>query len=132
VDGNLNPSTAYAYTVCAYDGVGTLSLLSSPLTISTQAPMTIAISPGSVMLRARGRPKASRRTANQAVTWSLGSPVGTISPAGMYKVPDHLTVLTRVPVIAMSVTDSTVAASETVTILPSAGGGATASRLEQR
>jgi len=61
-------------------------------------------------------------SSNQSVTWSLGSPVGTISTAGAYTAPSSITASTNVAIIATSVAAPTASASAVVTIQASPGG----------
>jgi predicted transglutaminase-like cysteine proteinase len=59
-----------------------------------------------------------QNTLNQAVTWSIGSAVGSVSTSGLYSAPATVTVSQSVMITATSVADSTKSATATVTLLP--------------
>jgi chitodextrinase len=118
-DSNLDPSTAYTYTVAAYDSSGNLSPMSNSLTISTQAQVNVTVSPRTATVAAGGSQGFTATvtgTANTAVKWSLGSAVGTISPAGIYTAPARVSVTQRVIVFATSVADPGTSGSAVVTV----------------
>jgi hypothetical protein len=118
-DTNLRPSTSYSYTVCAYDASGNLSPMSSAITATTLAPVTVSINPASVTLPPGGTQGFSATvggTSNTTVIWSLGSPVGSLSPAGVYTAPPSISATTKVAIIATSVADPSVSASAVATV----------------
>ena len=129
VDNNLTPATNYSYTVNAYDTSGTTSSMSAPLSLTTSGVVTVTISPTGANVPAGGSQvfKATvTGTSNMAVTWSLGSPIGTISPDGVYTAPAAFTGVKRVAVIATSVADPTVSASVVLAVVPNHNPNTTA------
>src|SRR5262249_22323772 len=51
-DSNLTPGTAYTYTISSYDVSGVQSATTTPLKISTLAPLAVTITPASVSVNA--------------------------------------------------------------------------------
>jgi hypothetical protein len=128
VDTGLTPATSYTYTVSAYEAGGITSAPSAPFTITTQGTISITISPALVTLApggSQGFKAAVTGTSNTSVTWSLGSPVGTISPAGIYIAPGKVPIARKVPIIATSVADPTVSSTAIVTVQPAPGSART-------
>jgi len=86
--------------------------------------ITVTVSPAAVSLSAgqsQAFSAAVSGTSQTGVTWSLGSPVGTIDPAkGVYTAPAPITASQKVTVIATSVSQPTASGSATVTLNPSA------------
>src|SRR5205085_10596568 len=66
---------------------------------------------------------------NTAVSWSLGSPTGSISTAGVYTAPSSIGATTTVAVIATSLADPSVSGSAVVTLQPPAAGTLTSVTL---
>jgi GH18 family chitinase len=86
-----------------------------------QPTVSVSVSPSSVNLLAGGSQQFSTTvlgSANTNVTWSLSSPIGTISAAGLYAAPATLSSQQTVTVKTTSVADPTKFASATVTLNP--------------
>jgi hypothetical protein len=123
MDSNLTPSATYSYSVSAYDAAGMSSLMSGALTVSTKEQVSVTITPGAANVPAGGSQDFKAVVTgdvNTEVIWSLGSPVGTISPAGVYTAPAKVAEVKRIAVIATSVADPTIAASAVLSVLPGA------------
>jgi hypothetical protein len=137
VDSGLKPATTYSYTVAAFDATGVLSPMSNTLTIATQQPLTVSLTPTTVTLTPGGTQtfKATvHGSTNQTVTWTLGSPVGTITAAGVYTAPSKIPATLHVVLIATSVADPTASAPAVITLQPAALSkppGKTAAPAEQ-
>jgi hypothetical protein len=99
--------------------------------ISAEPPLTVRIAPGDVVLKpgqsqqftatvASGANPNSRNggatVVNQAVTWTLSSPVGTITPSGLYTAPAAVRATVNVKLTARSVADSRADSTVTITI----------------
>src|ERR1035437_6911916 len=86
-----------------------------------QPTVSVSVSPSSVNLLAGGSQQFSTTvlgSANTNVTWSLSSPIGTISAAGLYAAPATLSSQQTVTVKTTSVADPTKSASATLTLSP--------------
>ena len=82
-------------------------------------PIDVSASPSKVTLTAGQTQQFSATvtgTTTTAVTWRLGSPVGTISPAGLYTAPPSISTAQSVTVTATSAADPTKSASASVTL----------------
>src|SRR5262249_2521492 len=92
-----------------------------PLVINTLPVVAVTIRPGSATVSA-GHSQSFiatvTGTTNTAVTWSLGSPFGTISPDGVYTAPAPVSATQRVAVIATSAADPAAVGSVVVTVQP--------------
>jgi hypothetical protein len=95
---------------------------SAVVTVVPAVPaIRVSITPGSAALKAGASQQFTAQvsgTTNTAVTWRLSSPIGSITPAGLYTAPASLTSQTTVNVIATSVADPAQSASAVVTITP--------------
>jgi hypothetical protein len=86
-----------------------------------QPTVSVSVSPSSVNLLAGGSQQFSTTvlgSANSSVIWSLSSPVGTISAAGLYTAPATITTAQTVTVKATGVADPTKSATAAVTLNP--------------
>ena len=92
----------------------------NPATAPT-SPITVSISPSSVTLGPGGTQQFSATvsgTSNTAVTWSLSSPVGSVSTTGLYTAPSSVNAPQTVTVLATSAADATKYATASVVINP--------------
>jgi hypothetical protein len=84
-------------------------------------PINVSVSPSAVTLTAGQTQQFSATvtaTGNAAVTWSLNSLAGSISPAGLFTAPSSISNAQSVTVTATSVADPTKSASASVTLNP--------------
>src|ERR1017187_8927080 len=84
-----------------------------------QPTVSVSVSPSSVNLLAGGSQQFSTTvlgSANTNVTWTLSSPIGTISATGLYTAPATIAAAQTVTVKATSASDSSKSASATVTL----------------
>ena len=91
------------------------------ITVGTQPQggVSVAIDPQTVSLAAGQSQQFTATvsgTANAAVTWSVGSSLGSISNSGLYSAPSGLTAQQSTSVVATSVADPTKSAAANVTV----------------
>lgn len=99
--------------------------------LQADPPLTVRIAPGDVTLRPgqsqqftatvvnSANPNSRNGSAtviNQAVTWTLSSPVGTVTPGGLYTAPAAVRATVTVRLTARSVADPRSESSVTITI----------------
>jgi uncharacterized protein (TIGR03437 family) len=95
---------------------------SGTATITLQSNIiTVSLSPGSATLTPNSTQQFTAtvaNTTNQAVTWSISPPVGTIDQTGFYLAPGSVTTSTRVTVTATSQQDPSKSGTATITLSP--------------
>jgi hypothetical protein len=94
---------------------------SAIVTLGSQGGVTVGVDPQTVSLLAGQSQQFAATvagTSNGTVTWSLGSPVGSISSSGLYTAPGTLSGQQTTTVIATSVADPTKSGIATVLVSP--------------
>ena len=93
--------------------IATAKVTLIPITV-TASPLAVDLRPGQTQWFAA----TNSGTDNPGVTWSLSSPTGTLSPAGLYTAPNLIAIKTTVKVTATSVVDPAKFSAASITLLP--------------
>lgn len=122
-------STSAAFTLQATSASSTTNIAltataagitkTTSVQVSPQNTISVTVSPGSATLAPAQRMQFSANitgTTNTAVTWSLSSPIGSISSTGLYTAPSTVTSSQSVTVRATSVASNTRVGTATVVI----------------
>ena len=114
-------TTAQNVSVRATSVADTTKSSTGVVSLTAMVPVVVTVSPASVSLGA-GQQRQFGATVtgstNTAVTWSLSSPIGSISASGLYTAPATITTAQTVSAIATSVVDSTKSSSGVITLTP--------------
>ena len=89
-------------------------------TVQLSDPVSVSMTPGGVALGQSQTNQFSATVAgiaNQAVTWKLNLPVGSISPSGLYTAPSRITMVQVLTVTATSVGDPLKTARALITLM---------------
>lgn len=114
------PQTVTATATSAADPTKTAMAI-----ITLNPPLvSITIGPGPVTLNDSQSQQFTATvtgSSNTGVTWSLGTPVGTISSTGLYAAPANIGATQTITITATSAADVTKMASVTITLAPEIG-----------
>ena len=113
-------TTAQNVSVVATSVANTTKSASGVVSLIATVPVAVTVSPATVSLGAGQQRQFSATvtgSTNTAVTWSLSSPIGSISTSGLYTAPATITTAQNVSVIATSVADRTKSSSGVVSLV---------------